>query len=572
VTAASQALDASSFLYLRCNSTGWDVKSTNRLAPGNTNGVLELVYDVGGAPWLATDGDDCVITETPLKDAWGTWQKSYGLYYYNFTLAVPATATVREPAAGENPYFKVRYTKPGRYRAYYDTRQKTLSIRAADAAAPGEVAWTSNGYMIQDAVGNFYKTVYGEQQTLSRVNPDNGTELWTRTGASYVTPIGSCGDSTKLIASAWSGTRGVFAVSASTGQNLWHQTIGGELSGDNVYPSISCEPATSYVLVRWGENNEKVAAIAKSNGSVLWKRTLTAWTYTVAYDAQRAYFSAYDYDNGVGTYHAVSATTGQDVWQFQLPTSSSLFFLGGVPYTIAGNQVSRVDPATGIAKWTFNSSEASAWPSLSGSALYITEASKWLARVDTATGKALWKANLETTQGYRYPTYLTDGSVLLTTSVYDATTSTNKLTLDYLNPSTGAVRWTRNQTGNYYNSLLDTSVSPAQLFLTYRNAMTRVDVATGKDVWTGIAPRVVTEGMFPGGVWSVVSKDASKLYATYGTQGYKYQPGGIVAFDRNTGALRWDYFAGSPLSYIGTSNTKLLAYVMFGNQVVAIQK
>ncbi|MDQ3234720.1 MAG: hypothetical protein M3Q07_23185, partial [Pseudobdellovibrionaceae bacterium] len=64
-------------LYLRCNTTTWDVNEMSRLKPGSTDFLRELSFDVKES-WMTDAGDDCVITETPERNAWGAWQNYYG--------------------------------------------------------------------------------------------------------------------------------------------------------------------------------------------------------------------------------------------------------------------------------------------------------------------------------------------------------------------------------------------------------------------------------------------------------------------------------------------------------------
>ena len=110
-----------SYLYLRCNATSWDVVLENRLVPTSDPNRLTLTYEVK-QPWMVTDWDDCVLTETPLKNQWGAWQRYYVLNVKD--AVVDSTYSVVEGQGN----FKVKYPQEGTYTATVDWRQRTLRI------------------------------------------------------------------------------------------------------------------------------------------------------------------------------------------------------------------------------------------------------------------------------------------------------------------------------------------------------------------------------------------------------------------------------------------------------------
>src|SRR3954471_764829 len=79
VSDVEQAATASTYFYFRCNATGWGVNGATLLVNKTDDpDVVELAYNVK-AQWMTESGDECVITETPAHNAWGAWQKDYGL-------------------------------------------------------------------------------------------------------------------------------------------------------------------------------------------------------------------------------------------------------------------------------------------------------------------------------------------------------------------------------------------------------------------------------------------------------------------------------------------------------------
>src|SRR5689334_21252881 len=67
-------LGKDTFLYFRCNATGWQPTPVTRLVASTTEpGVFTLNYTVTQS-WMVSNWDQCTFTETNRMDAWGTWQ------------------------------------------------------------------------------------------------------------------------------------------------------------------------------------------------------------------------------------------------------------------------------------------------------------------------------------------------------------------------------------------------------------------------------------------------------------------------------------------------------------------
>jgi len=126
----SAVVGVDTYLYFRCNATGWNPIAANRLQPTGAAGTFAVSYDVT-QPWMvAPGGDDCALTETNQLDGWGTTQTYYA-----------ATASVRVPGTGtltaggrDQRTFRVSYPVQGRFQLTLNWTQRTFSI--AQAGAP----------------------------------------------------------------------------------------------------------------------------------------------------------------------------------------------------------------------------------------------------------------------------------------------------------------------------------------------------------------------------------------------------------------------------------------------------
>ncbi len=127
-TLESALLGSDTFLYFRCNATGWQPTPATRLVPVSA-GAFELSYQVT-QPWMVSGFDQCTFTETNARDGWGTWQGYYGADAPQ-PLAVPGNGKVRESGSD---YFNVRYPALGKYKIRLSWPSGSFSIAAATSA------------------------------------------------------------------------------------------------------------------------------------------------------------------------------------------------------------------------------------------------------------------------------------------------------------------------------------------------------------------------------------------------------------------------------------------------------
>jgi hypothetical protein len=115
------------FLYFRCNATGWTPDNATRLRSTSDPYSFSLLYDVKQS-WMTGGGDSCILTETDQLNGWGSAQTSYGTVQGN--VSVPGGAQLR--SGGSN--FNVVYPALGRYRVTANWRQGSFMIAAASNA------------------------------------------------------------------------------------------------------------------------------------------------------------------------------------------------------------------------------------------------------------------------------------------------------------------------------------------------------------------------------------------------------------------------------------------------------
>jgi len=112
------------YYYLRCNATGWNVGPNNLLVDSGT--TLDLSLHVWW-PWMVSNGDQCIVTQTNELNGWGTEQAFLGTTAPTL-LEVPVGnfATTTVVPAGQ--YFTVRYPAVGNYEAKFDPATGELQI------------------------------------------------------------------------------------------------------------------------------------------------------------------------------------------------------------------------------------------------------------------------------------------------------------------------------------------------------------------------------------------------------------------------------------------------------------
>jgi mannose/cellobiose epimerase-like protein (N-acyl-D-glucosamine 2-epimerase family) len=129
--ASTQVLNVDQFIYLRCNSTDWNLSERSRLKSTLDPNILRLAIRVSQS-W--TTSDQCVFTlvSASQPDSWGTAQSNYTVSSPSTPIAVPGGDSLVGPQASQIN-FSVNYPALGEYEATVDWATKTFAIAASSA-------------------------------------------------------------------------------------------------------------------------------------------------------------------------------------------------------------------------------------------------------------------------------------------------------------------------------------------------------------------------------------------------------------------------------------------------------
>lgn len=216
---------------------------------------------------------------------------------------------------------------------------------------------------------------------------------------------------------------------------------------------------------------------------------------------------------------------GKDVW--------------GVP---GGDEVAAFDLRTGAARWKYPTVGEDMPSAVYDGGRLIFANGDWHAYALRAdTGARLWSTDIGGAS--TMASAVMAGNAVIV-AVCSSVTDTTSIALD---PSTGKILW-RSQYGHcdaapaYANGKVYVSDTlPGDSRLQKKTIVAALDVKTGKPVWTYHATVQ--------GLWSIVSSDEEAIGGTY-AGGIYYQPAQLddelIAFDANTGAIRWRFHTSGP--------------------------
>ena len=217
---------------------------------------------------------------------------------------------------------------------------------------------------------------------------------------------------------------------------------------------------------------------------------------------------------------------GKDVW--------------GVP---AGDDVAAFDLRTGAPRWTYHTAGEDMPSALYYGGRLIFANGDWHAYALRAdTGKPIWSTDIGGAA--------TMASAVLARDAVVVTVCTPDINHTYavaLDPATGKILW-RSPYGHcdaspaYANGkVFLSSVLPGDTRLQKKTVVAAVDARTGKPAW-------VYRGAHQG-LWSIIASDEEAIGGTYAAGTY-YQPAQlddqILAFDANSGKVRWRFHTSGP--------------------------
>lgn len=554
VVAPSGTMGAGTHLYLRCNSTSWDVNEASRLKPSVEKDFLrELTFEVKES-WMTEAGDDCVITETPQLGAWGDWQKYYG-GQLSF-LRVPESARIRvatEPQ--ENLNFKLRFPALGRYRFTLNTRDGYFSVRKDALPQPGEVAWTLPGNMLTDTQGRLFLSNYYPQNSISLVNGATGLPEWTYSAESYISFYGNCSTDDAIFVSL---TGRVAALSLKTGREIWSTNLNGALKDS--YGYLNCYPGHDQVYLSYGADRTTLVSLKRSNGQALWSWTAPAFAGIMGVDNQRIFVSSYvDAKSSLKALHKIN---GAELWQADPGTGYHTLTDDGALFWVSGSQLMAVSPGTGEALWTYNGrQDDSIWLTFEQNGLFVHEKSR-ISSVEKKSGRVLWTYDYSNFAAqFPYTQILKAGVVLVRANDYSAGISRQIA----LNSWTGKVLWEREEGGA--NSYVSEDNSSGTWIISGKSIK-------ALDPWTGAVRWVYTldsEAPFEN-IMTVLEQDNATVYVSYGFLGSKYPPMGVLALDMKNGQLKWKTWMESSLYRVGGDSRTLILNAGYYGSTKALRK
>jgi outer membrane protein assembly factor BamB len=539
-------------LYLRCNSTSWDVNEDSRLKPSSLDFLRELTFEVK-EPWMTEAGDDCVLTETPDRNAWGNWQNYYGAQLSS--LRVPESARLRAPTEPqENLYFKLRFPSLGHYRFVLNTRDGYFSVRKDAVPQPGEVAWTLPGNMLSDGLGHLFLSNYYPQHSLSLVDADSGLPLWTYKSENFISVHPNC--STKDLVFASLSSR-VVALSLKNGQEVWSTDLNGALRGG--YGYLTCHPDQNEIYLSYGTDRTTLVSLNRKNGKVLWSWTASAYAGIMGVDAHRVFVNSFH--DGRSSLKALHKINGVELWEAD-PGRGYHSLTDGHLFWVDGSQLTALSPGTGQRLWTYTGEQnASMWVSFEHQGLYVHEKNR-LSALDRKSGRVLWAYDYNNfADQYPYSQILRTGVVMVRVNDYDAGLSRQFA----LNSWTGKLLWEREEAST---SSFFSEDNQSGAWLISGKTIKAMDPWTGALRWTyTLDSEIPWEN-----IMSVLEQDASTVYVAYGVVGGKYPPMGVLALDIKTGALKWKNWMESSLYRVGGDSRTLILNAGYYGSTKAIRK
>jgi len=159
------------FLYFRCNATGWNPEAKTRLRGTSDPYLFSLLYDVKET-WMTGSGDSCIFMETNQLNGWGSTQTLYSTVHGNVT--VPGGDLLR-PASNT---FAAVYPALGRYKVTANWQQGSFQITPASNAE----RWTP---CVNESVTTIAQTPQAPKSAL--VGCGNG-DVFLSFDASVVSP------------------------------------------------------------------------------------------------------------------------------------------------------------------------------------------------------------------------------------------------------------------------------------------------------------------------------------------------------------------------------------------------
>jgi hypothetical protein len=541
-----------SYLYLRCNSTSWQPDDKSRLVATATAGVFETAFDVNDA-YMMTVGDDCILTETPVKNGWGNWKKFYRSVVA--PLVAPGSAGYVFASDAEPENFRVKFPAPGKYRAFVDTRAKTISFTQAGVMNPGDTAWTASGQILLSAANAVYR-IDPYREKLQQLDRATGLAKWTFTGNLPLEATSAClsGDVAVIVDA---NRQRLVGVKAGTGAVEWTSTLGGKLGPQRYWiKNWQCSADSGQVLVSYMLNSEDqgLVSLDRATGAERWSQTFAGGVETQALTRDVAVYYTYQEDAirvvGVSPTDKTVLRFAYDAQSGQVPTQDA----GGTFYLTKGSSLYRLyAPDAPTSGWSRGFSEvapgvsASSVGATTANAVYLVAPSdvNYVEKINRTTGARAW-SYLDASSTPKILSVPGNGKVLL----YTQTSTGSNVTV--LNDITGAVEWSKAFADAYSYPTTD---KQGRIYLLAGKRLLQLDSSTGSTKWTYGLPSF--SGYGQASVSEILDSDANGVYLLYSTFGHITLPMGLAALNPTSGAQKWSKFDARNMYYVGSDAATL---------------
>jgi len=113
----------------------------------------------------------------------------------------------------------------------------------------------------------------------------------------------------------WSGAGAFIRLNKKTGQVIWSTTLGSPSRYGYNNPIYDVEHDIFYVTESYNSLTSTVYAIRRSNGAIAWKKNIPGYAIesTISYHNDMIYLPLHNF-SGTGSYMAISATDGSQIW------------------------------------------------------------------------------------------------------------------------------------------------------------------------------------------------------------------------------------------------------------------
>jgi len=364
----------------------------------------------------------------------------------------------------------------------------------------------------------FYMLTISYASSGSNTNPNLGTKLWSFStdGSVYHSAVVTEGYVYVTSSFVTYSRASIYCLNASNGAQIWNHTTpkGNGFTTPIVYGGI----------VYTNSNSEKaVFAFNASTGSMIWNTTgrISAVAKDIAYVA------------GDGVL-ALDAVTGKRIWSYEGPMLSASI-VGGYAYIRSSGLVYALDAASGIEKWSLNTTEHIVSLAVVGKYVYVVYRNldsygvnviaSGIFALDAATGNQVWEYKTE--RGVSSP--IVAGDI-----VYVGSGDGNVIAL---NTSNGTKIWNYTTEGSPSSSVLSDPylyVSVNSNSEPWKASLYCIDATNGAKVWN-----FTTE---PGNsASSPVVVDGQVLVGNTGPQFFANPDHPVYALNASTGEQIWNY-------------------------------